>query len=218
MGARKAVDWERIEADYCAGIKSIREIARENGITDKAVRDKAKAQDWTRDVSVKVSAKAEKILRTEQLRSQLRTENAVSEREIIEASAQAIVNVKLSHRKSIGRQRALVEKLLAEVEAQTDGSEDFARLGELLEDPDERGIDKLNEIYKKVIATPQRIDSIKKLAETLKHLIYLEREAFDIVPAPTPQDNAMLALAKSIQGNTLPIVQEDDDDDGDKGQ
>lgn len=218
MGARKAVDWERIEADYCAGIKSIREIAKENDVTDTAIRKKARHLNWARSLSAKIEARAIDLVRREEVRTQVRTENAVSEREIIEASAQAIVNVKLSHRKSIGRQRALVEKLLAEVEAQTDGSEDFARLGELLEDPDERGIDKLNEIYKKVIATPQRIDSIKKLAETLKHLIYLEREAFDIVPAPTPQDNAMLALAKSIQGNTLPIFQEDDDDDGDKGQ
>lgn len=218
MGARKAVDWERIEADYCAGIKSIREIAREHGITDGAIRKKSVAEKWSRNLSAKVEARAAELVRSEQVRSEVRSEKAASEREIIEASAQAIVNVKLSHRKSIGRQRALVEKLLAEVEAQTDGSEDFARLGELLEDLDERGIDKLNEIYKKVIATPQRIDSIKKLAETLKHLIYLEREAFDIVPAPTPQDNAMLALAKSIQGNTLPIVQEGDDDDGDKGQ
>mgnify|MGYP000846077410 CR=1 FL=1 len=218
MGARKAVDWERIEADYCAGIKSIREIAREHGITDGAIRKKSVAEKWSRNLSAKVEARAAELVRSEQVRSEVRSEKAASEREIIEASAQAIVNVKLSHRKSIGRQRALVEKLLAEVEAQTDGSEDFARLGELLEDLDERGIDKLNEIYKKVIATPQRIDSIKKLAETLKHLIYLEREAFDIVPAPTPQDNAMLALAKSIQGNTLPIVQDDDDDDGDKGQ
>lgn len=215
MAARKPVDWERVEADYCAGVKSLREIAAEHGITEGTIRARAKKNDWPRNVAAKVAAKAEKILRNDALRSELRTEKAATEREIIEASAQAIVNVKLSHRKSIARQRELVERLLQELEAQTGDNDLFDQLGELMRAPDDKGVDKLNEIYKKVIATPQRIDSLKKLAETLKHLIYLEREAFDIVPAPTPGDNALQAIAKAIQGNTLPIVHDDvgaDDD------
>jgi len=215
MATRKPIDWERVEADYCAGVKSIREIARENGVTDTGVRDKAKKAGWSRSLTEKVAAKAERLLRNEVLRSQLRTEKAASDRELVEASAQAIVNVKLSHRKSISRQRELVERLLQELEAQTGDTELFDQLGELMRSPDDKGVDKLNEVYRKVIATPQRIDSLKKLAETLKHLIYLEREAFDIVPAPTPQDNALQAIAKSIQGNTLPIVHEDEGADDD---
>lgn len=213
--SKPSVDWERVEADYCAGIKSLREIAAEHGITEGTIRARAKKNDWPRNVAAKVAAKAEKILRNDALRSELRTEKAISEREIIEASAQAIVNVKLGHRKSIARQRDLVERLLQELEAQTGDTELFDQLGELMRSPDGKGVDKLNEVYRKVIATPQRIDSLKKLAETLKHLIYLEREAFDIVPAPTPADNALQALTKAIQGNTLPIVHDDvgaDDD------
>lgn len=215
MAARKPVDWERVEADYCAGVKSLREIAAEHGITEGTIRARAKKNDWPRNVAAKVAAKAEKILRNDALRSELRTEKTISERELVEASAQAIVNVKLSHRKSISRQRELVERLLQELEAQTGDTDLFGQLGELMHAPDDKGVDKLNDLYRKVIATPQRIDSLKKLAETLKHLIYLEREAFDIVPAPTPGDNALQAIAKAIQGNTLPIVHDDvgaDDD------
>lgn len=215
MATRKPIDWERVEADYCAGVKSIREIARENGVTDTGVRDKAKKAGWSRSLTEKVAAKAERLLRNEALRSQLRTEKAASDRELVEASAQAIVNVKLSHRKSISRQRELVERLLQELEAQTGDTDLFDQLGELMHAPDDKGMDKLNDLYRKVIATPQRIDSLKKLAETLKHLIYLEREAFDIVPAPTPGDNALQAIAKAIQGNTLPIVHEDEGADDD---
>lgn len=39
---KPSVDWERVEADYCAGIKSLREIAKEHGVTDGAVRKRAK--------------------------------------------------------------------------------------------------------------------------------------------------------------------------------
>lgn len=213
--SKPSVDWERVEADYCAGIKSLREIAAEHGITEGTIRARAKKKDWPRNVAAKVAAKAEKILRNDALRSELRSEKAISERELVEASAQAIVSVKLSHRKSISRQRELVERLLQELEAQTGDTDLFDQLGELMHAPDDKGMDKLNDLYRKVIATPQRIDSLKKLAETLKHLIYLEREAFDIVPAPTPQDNALQAIAKAIQGNTLPIVHEDEGADDD---
>lgn len=216
--AKAGVDWERIEADYSAGVKSIREIARENDITDRAIRDRAKSRDWTRDVSAKVAAKAEKLLRNAELRTELRAESQATEREVIEASAQAIVNVKLSHRKSIARQRTLVETLTTELETQTADTELFAQLGELMRSEDSKGVDKLNDLYRKVIAFPQRIDSMKKLAETLKHLIYLEREAFDITPAPTPTDTALSSIAKAIQGNTFmpvasPVESGDDDDE-----
>ena len=216
--ARAAVDWERIEADYSAGVKSIREIARENGITDAGIRDRAKKAGWSRSVEAKVAARAEKLLRTEALRTELRTEKEVTEREVIEASAQAIVNVKLNHRKSIGRQRHLVETLLAELESQTADNDLFGQLGELMRSEDDKGVDKLNDLYKKIIAFPQRVDSMKKLAETLKHLIYLEREAFDITPAPTPTDNALSSIAKAIQGNTfLPVASPvEDGDDGEE--
>lgn len=212
---KPSVDWERVEADYCAGIKSLREIAKEHGVTDGAVRKRAKAGGWARDLSRRIEAKAADLVRKEAVRTEVRAEKAISERELVEASAQAIVNVKLSHRKSIARQRELVERLLQELEAQTGDTDLFDQLGELMRNPDDKGVDKLNEVYRKVIATPQRIDSLKKLAETLKHLIYLEREAFDIVPAPTPQDNALQAIAKAIQGNTLPIVHEDEGADDD---
>lgn len=214
--SKPSVDWERVEADYCAGIKSLREIAAEHGTKEGTIRSRAKAQDWVRDISAKVAAKAQQISRKEDSRSISRSEKAATEREIIEASAQAIVNVKLGHRKSIQRHRNLVEALTAELEDQTGNREVFEQLGELMHAPDDKGMDKLNDLYRKIIATPQRIDSLKKLAETLKHLIYLEREAFDITPAPTPQDNALQAIAKAIQGNTLPIVHDDPIDDEDE--
>lgn len=214
--SKTPVDWERVEADYCAGIKSLREIAAEHGTKEGTIRSRAKAQDWVRDISAKVAAKAQQISRKEDSRSISRSEKAATEREIIEASAQAIVNVKLGHRKSIQRHRNLVEALTAELEDQTGNREVFEQLGELMHAPDDKGVDKLNDLYRKIIATPQRIDSMKKLAETLKHLIYLEREAFDITPAPTPQDNALQSLARAIQGNTLPIVHDDPVDDEDE--
>jgi hypothetical protein len=59
MGTPKTVDWERIEADYRAGVKSLRETAGAHGITEGAIRKRAKQHGWTRDLKDKVRAKAD---------------------------------------------------------------------------------------------------------------------------------------------------------------
>ena len=46
--------------------------------------------------------------------------------------------------------------------------------------PDENGNDRLNELYRKVISLPSQTDTAKKLAETLKTKIELERKVFKI--------------------------------------
>lgn len=55
-GAKKTPDWERIEADYRAGVLSLREIAAANGITEGAIRKRAKRDGWTRDLGAKIRA------------------------------------------------------------------------------------------------------------------------------------------------------------------
>lgn len=54
---RKNLDWERIERDYRAGWLSIREIARQHGCSDTAIRKRMKKLGVTQDLSKKVSAK-----------------------------------------------------------------------------------------------------------------------------------------------------------------
>lgn len=190
MANKKAPpDWERIEADYRAGVKSIREIAAENGITDTAIRKRAKAQSWERDLAAKVTAKAEALVRAAEVRGEVRT----GEREIVDANAQAIANVKLAHRADIRRYRALVNALLSELEAQTGDLALYEQLGELMRNPD-ADRDTLAELYRKVIALPQRTKVMIDLANALKVLVALERESYglkDEVVVTVPQGVTM---------------------------
>ena len=60
MAARSTpIDWEKIEIDYRAGIKPLRQIAEEHGITHGAVNKRAKRDEWTRDLSAKIQSKAD---------------------------------------------------------------------------------------------------------------------------------------------------------------
>lgn len=180
MANRAAADWERIEADYRVGIRSLREIATEHGVTEGAIRKRAKRDDWTRDLQAKVRAKADALVRKELVRSEVRKESA-TERETVEVEAQVQVRIRLAHRTDITRMRALVLRLLEECEAEAAEPGLFAHIGELLRvDDGKGGVDKLNEAYFKAISLPQRIKGVKELAETMRVLIGLEREAYGI--------------------------------------
>lgn len=172
--------WAKIEADYRAGIKSLRQIGSDHGVTEGAIRKRAKKEDWERDLGEKVRAKAEALVRKEAVRKEVRETNRVPEADIIEANANVVAAVMVAHRKDIGRGRTLAMHLLEELEGQTFNPELMKQLGELMYNPDEKGRDKLNEAYFKTISSSGRISSMKQLADTLKTLVALEREAFNI--------------------------------------
>ena len=176
----KAVDWERIELDYRAGIKTLRQIADENGISHTLVARKAKQQDWVRDLSAKINAKADAIVSKASVSSGVTMETPVAERQIVDANASKIADVRLAHRKDIQRKRAIVAGLMDELEAQVgpDNAALLADLGDMLRSPDENGQDKLNDLYRKIISLPERARTAKTLAETLRITVDMERQAF----------------------------------------
>jgi hypothetical protein len=187
------IDWESIEIAYRAGIRSLKNIGAEFGVSDAAIVKRAKRDEWERDLQAKIQAKAEAKVRAAQVRTEVSALTKVSEREVVEANATMQADLILAHRQDVQRYRRLCKSMLAQLEAETDNPELFEQIGELLADPDDKGTDKLNEAYRKAISLPQRIDGVKKLAETLKVLIGLERQAFGIADnaegdKPKPQE------------------------------
>jgi 2-oxoglutarate dehydrogenase complex dehydrogenase (E1) component-like enzyme len=176
----KVIDWERIELDYRSGIKTLREIGEDGGVSHVAVGKRAKRDGWVRDLKAKIQAKAAELVTKQLVTREVTKERFVNEREIVEVNANAQASILLAHKSGIQRGRELSMKLMAELEAQTNDPELFEKLSELMNDPDNSGMEKLNEIFRKAIATPQRIDSMKKLAETMKNLIALERQAIGL--------------------------------------
>jgi hypothetical protein len=175
-----APDWERIEVDYRAGLLSVREIAASQGITHTAIQKRAKAGGWERDLSAKIRAKADALVAKREVASLVATEKAATDSVIVEANAQVIAGVRIAHRTDIARSRKLAMSLLEELEIQTDNLDLMKQLGELLHAPDEKGVDKLNDLYRKAIELGSRTGVMKALGDTLKTLVTLEREAYGI--------------------------------------
>jgi len=173
-------DWEAIESAYRAGLMSLREIASQHSISEGAIRKRAKRDDWSRDLAAKVKERADDLVRKQEVRKQVRAENALSERVLIEASAEVIATVRMEHRGDIRRARQITNALFDELAAECADVAALEKLGELMLQPDDKGQDKLNEIYQKVISMPERVKSAKALSDALKNLISLERQAYDI--------------------------------------
>ncbi|HBT6084018.1 MULTISPECIES: hypothetical protein [Klebsiella] len=173
-------DWEAIESAYRAGLMSLREIASQHGISEGAIRKRAKRDDWSRDLAAKVKERADDLVRKAEVRKQVRTETALSERVLIEATAEVVAAVRMEHRGDIRRAREITSALFDELGAECADVDSLRKLGELMLSPDENGRDKLNEIYHSIISMPERVKAVKALSDALKNLIGLERQAYDI--------------------------------------
>ncbi|WP_297926815.1 hypothetical protein [uncultured Agitococcus sp.] len=216
MAERKQVDWESVERDYSAGLLSLREIGDKHNVAHQVIARKAKKEEWARDLREKIAKAVDKKIGDKQVGDSLGDSKKASEKEIIEVNAQAIVNIKLAHRGDIRKSKRIVNALFDELELTTDNRELFEQLGELLRQESESGHDKLNDIYKKCISMPHRIDGVKKLTDALKTMIGLEREAYDIQSTPTPIDNAVSSLLKAVQGSYISVATSNVDFDDDE--
>lgn len=176
----KKPDWEAIERAYRAGLLSVREIAASQAITHGAINKRAKRDGWERDLNAKIKAKADALVSKRTVSTEVSSKQVETEREIIEVNAEVIANIRMAHRGDIRRSRTLTNKLLDELEGVTDNRDLFEELGELMRNPDDKGMDRRNDLYQKIIELPGRSKVMKELAETLKTLITLERQAYDL--------------------------------------
>ena len=192
-----APDWERIELDYRAGIKTLRQIADENGVSHPAITKRAKRDGWSRDLGAKIQAKADELVTKELVTSLVTKETKIAERQLIEVNAQAVADVRLAHRKDIHRARRLANALLEELENQTGQVPELQELGELLRSPDERGTDKLNDLYQAIISLPERSKTMKVLADSLRITVDMERQAFGM-DKDAAQGGANLPVSSTV--------------------
>ncbi|EPS9350157.1 hypothetical protein ACVM2Z_004128 [Citrobacter freundii] len=173
-------DWEAIESAYRAGVLSVRELAGKYGISHQAISKRAKKDGWERDLKAKVQAKADALVAKREVARQVATESTISERQLIEATAEVIATVRMEHRGDIRRARELTNTLFDELAGECGDVAALEQLGELMRREDDKGTDKLNDLYHKIISLPSRVKSMKDLSDSLKTLIGLEREAYSI--------------------------------------
>ncbi len=181
MGHSKEA-WREVEKDYRVGEMSLRQLKDEHGITVKAIRQKAKKEGWERDLKERIRISAVNLInKRAAIKAAEKEEKDVEDEDIVDFASAEQADIIVSHRGLIGKHKELLSMLYEELNSQTVSLELMSSIGELMDQSAETGkLDKLNELYHKIIALPSRIDSYKKLADSMKTVIGLERQAFNI--------------------------------------
>lgn len=206
--SRPVIDWEAVEREYLGGFRSLRDIGGEYGCSEGAIRKRARINGWERNLSAKINAKAEALVRKEEVREEVRKKCAITEREQIQASAALIAEKVINQRADIQSARATVQKLWEAVSAGTDNSEAFAQVGEILRAPNAAGEDKLNDLYLAAISLPQQIKNAKLLADAIKILIELERKVLRIDDQRPVETDPLRDLLNALGGRVLGPVRD----------
>lgn len=185
MEGKKPTDWERIEADYRAGLLSVREIGAANGVSHTAIQKRAKADGWSRDLGAKIKARADALVAKREVATQVATDRVETDRGLIEANAEVIATVRLNHRKDISAARTLAMELLDELTHQTGNRDLYEKLGELLMGKEEEASNSAAatrrwQAFQAAMSLGGRTKIMKDLSDTLHKLIGLEREAYGL--------------------------------------
>lgn len=180
----KVVDWERIEVDYRAGIKTLRDIAEEHKITHGAINKRAKRDEWVRDLTAKIQAKAAELVSKSAVSKEVSKTKRILESEIITANAVNNATIEIKQREDVTFGRGVITSLMQELKEQIDSRSELEDLGEMMRNPDAYGNDKLNDQYMRIVSFAGRVDSAKKLADANKVQVELERRVYKIDTDP----------------------------------
>ena len=181
---KPVIDWERIEVDYRAGIKTLRDIAEEHKITHGAINKRAKRDGWVRDLTAKIQAKAAELVSRSAVSKEVSKTMRILESEIITANAVNNATIEIKQRNDVTFGRGVITSLIEELKGQIDNRAELEDLGEMMRNPDAYGNDKLNDHYMRAISFAGRVDSAKKLADANKVQIELERRVYKIDTDP----------------------------------
>jgi hypothetical protein len=185
--AKKAPNWMAIEADYRAGIKPLRQIGEEHGISHGAINKRAKRDGWTRDLKAKIVAAAEAKVSKAAVSTEVSIQRVVTETQVVEANAELQYRVRMEHRTDIARARRLFAVMLGELEVAStpEGQELIQTMqaivnGEDDSDAGKRRAEAMRQMLDRALGLSGRAQTGKVLVDMLEKLIKMERQAFGI--------------------------------------
>lgn len=183
----KVADWSIIEKDYRAGRKSLRTIADEHGVTEGAIRKRAKRDLWSRDLDEKIRQRTQEKVRKQVVRKAGTQVDARTEKEVVERYSDAAASVDEIQRDdvklAIDNSRSQLSELV------TLGDPKFREALEgIAEAFDESGptpnggwkTDKNNELYRYIISLAGRVRMAKEIAASHGVYLPLQRKIFGL--------------------------------------
>lgn len=171
--ADKATDWEAIHAEYRSGQLSNVLLGKKYGVSEGAIRKRAKADGWQKDLAGAVRERVREKLVREEVR-----EPNVRDEVIVETAANTGAEVVRRHRRDIAKGHGLVSMLFQQLESAAQEREDLENLIEEETKDDDSSL-RRNRMLK-AISLPTHAGVLRDLSTALKNFIPLERQAYNL--------------------------------------
>ena len=182
-------DWEAIQNDYRTGVLSVREIARQHGTSDTAIRKKARAEVWLRDLTGRVGEQVRGALVRSPVRSlHARGSTVQTERQIVESAAAVVVAVVRQHRTQIASGQDIVQSLLEQLMQAVGSRATLEAEVDALSKDELQGQSRA--ALKQALSLASHAATVRDLSNAMKNLIGLERQAFNVDVQAVPEAQA----------------------------
>lgn len=189
--AKRFIDWELVEKDYRAGIKTLRQIGKEHGISHTAINNKAKELGWTRDLTEKIQQRAQSVVTRKEVSkavsSEVSKKQQLTDAETVREYGDIVANVDMSQRDDVRLAMDVTRGQLHELAAMSepDFRESLVWLGQQMNEsgPTANGgwkTDRVNELYQYIISLPGRVKSSKEIAASHNVYIPIQRKMYKL--------------------------------------
>lgn len=210
---------KEFEKDFRAGLMPWKALCKKYGVGTLWIKRQQNELGLTRDLTECIKTEAvkrdhERIFREIARESankesaaafQADPERKATEREVTEANAELIARVTGSHRALLSRQRAIVSRLLDELEFAADARPELKALAEEMR---ANGAKSDASWLLALLDRSGRIDDAKKLSETIKTIVMTEREVLRIGEGGGRGDTSLASLIDRVMGTGFKPVEE----------
>lgn len=205
---KKTPDWSSIEVHYRAGVRPLRSIGEEFGVSHVAIKKHADKNGWVRDLKKKIDEGVKTAVTRAAVTKSVTTVTKVSEDAVVAANVEIIASAELVQRSDVILGLDVNRGLLEEIAALSNPK--FSELLEAMaEEYDESGpgptgawkTDKANELYRYIISLAGRCKMAKDVAASHTTYIATQRKVLRMEDEANKGETTVDALLAGVLGS-----------------
>lgn len=117
MAAKRVIDWDTMESDWLAGIKSVSQLSTEYGVSRAAIQKHWDKEGISRCLDAKIKAAASNMVAEAMVTGKVAQKRTVTDKEIIKSSAELQAGAILQESEEIKRLSRIAEAFENELDS-----------------------------------------------------------------------------------------------------
>lgn len=116
MAAKRVIDWDTMESDWVAGIKSVSQLSNEYGVSRPAIQKHWDKEGIARNLDAKIRAASSSMVAEAMVTGKVAPKRTVTDKEVIRSAAELQAGALLQESEEIKRLSRIADKFESELE------------------------------------------------------------------------------------------------------